>query len=187
MLHGDLIEREDDGLTSADGWGCMAGPYFAHELWPAVFVEGLALFGATYNTLEAATGVEADYEAKRVALSLRLSGDYDAGPWTVRPGARFADYAEKHDDFNDGLGNAIEADATTLGQARLGGEVGYDLASGPRVLRPFLGADGVSATVSGGLEAQLGAASLRAKATYDGLGDSDFEAIRGTAEVSVPF
>lgn len=48
-------------------------------------------------------------------------------------------------------------------------------------------ADGVSATVSGGLEARLGAASLRAKATYDGLGESDFEAIRGTTEVRLPF
>lgn len=208
MLHGDVIEQDSAAnQASADGVGFMIGPYGAYQLDQNFYLEGVALFGRAFNTATATNGVDSDYDSDRLLLSTRLSGDIFVDQWNLRPGARVTYYAERNESFVDGLGAAIAEDTETLGQIRVGGEVGYDLLSDGRVLRPFVGADGVysfasddsvvtgggggadglTATLSAGVEASLGGASVRGRFAYDGLGEGDFEALRGSAEIRLPF
>ncbi|MEO1503012.1 MAG: autotransporter outer membrane beta-barrel domain-containing protein [Pseudomonadota bacterium] len=205
MIQGDLSEQDADGAATADGVGFLIGPYGALQLSDFMFLDAAALVGRAYNTAETSSGDEADYDSDRLYLTAKLSGRFEQGQWRFKPALRGAYYVEQSESFRIG-GVEIDESTDSLGQVRLGGEIGYDLYKDERVLRPFIGvegvysfanggstvdaaadgADGVSASLSGGVEGQIGAASLEGRLTYDGLGDSDYSAYGGSLMLVIP-
>ncbi len=209
MGQGDIYDDDEkSGIASASGVGFLAGPYAAVEIAASTFFEAAVLGGQAYNTARTTTGAKADYDSDRLLMTARFSGDYTDGRLVFRPGLRFTWYAERTEDFVDGGGALVEGRTDSLGQVLAGPEVGYDLLSDERVLRPFVGlnglytvtrgksstttngvvsgGDGLSGQVKGGVEAEIGAARLRGEVSYSGIAGDDFRALSGSLSARIP-
>jgi outer membrane autotransporter protein len=139
-----------------------------------------------------------------------MLANWRSGAWLLRPSASVAYLEEDQHAYRSSTGVDMFGQSISIGQAKFGPEISYEFAvrNGLRVV-PSLTAEAIwnfHEEANGGLllddlvtgeewrgrlEAGLtilsaGGLSLGASATYDGVGDSDFQAIGGRARVKVP-
>jgi outer membrane autotransporter protein len=150
-----------------------------------------------------------DVSTTRELVSAKLTGNWAYGHYRFRPSAELLYFHEDQKDYTNRISIYIPGQSVSLGRLTFGPEVGYHfvLASGV-VLEPFVGLKGIwdfnktdDTTLTGMVighdpfrgKVELGAMmwsasgmSLRATASYDGIGDGDFHAYQGQLSIAIP-
>ena len=182
----------DDGAAELDSQGWLVGPYAVARLadQPLVF-SGSYLMGQSDNTLSPFGTYEDDYTSDRVLATLGVAGQLELDRLTLIPLLDVAYASDENEAYTDGDGNPVRALKVTETQATLGLDFIMPLYTSSGALE-LLGGIGASASVTdNGVEetdstrgqTDLGfrygmenGGRLTARATYDGLGDDDYEA-----------
>lgn len=182
----------DDGVAELDSQGWLVGPYAVARLadQPLVF-SGSYLMGQSDNTLSPFGTYEDDYTSDRVLATLGVAGQLELDRLTLIPLLDIAYASDENEAYTDGDGNPVRALKVTETQATLGLDFIMPLYTSSGALE-LLGGIGASASVTdNGVEetdstrgqTDLGfrygmenGGRLTARATYDGLGDDDYEA-----------
>ncbi|WP_052951656.1 putative Ig domain-containing protein [Devosia soli] len=147
------------GFASGAGW--MAGPYATMRLHENLYLDVLAGFGRSSNSINPLGSYEDRFGATRWILSAALEGQWVAGPWTFSPRASLGYFAETSDAYRDALDIAIPSIAMHVGQIAIGPAVSYRLVAGEVVMTLGLGLEG-AAEFSPNLGLENGQARLRA-------------------------
>lgn len=206
-LFGDYLLSDVSSGAHSHGLGLMAGPYAVVNLQERIYLEVMAAYGRAFNRIDASDGADSRYQSERVLLTGRLSGDFKADDWTVRPSTRVTYYSELQESFDAGDGTTVAAARSELGQVRFGPELAREFFWEDGALRPFMGLEGVWAfkqtdqvvegaefasdeltgSFSLGVDAFVSGASLRASGRYDGIGEPGLHAVTGELTLRVPF
>ncbi|MCK7613612.1 choice-of-anchor D domain-containing protein [Roseibium sediminicola] len=210
------ITEETNGAanTSANGVGWMAGPYAALRVHQNFYLDGLATYGQSYNTVNALGLFEDDFRTQRFLLQGGLTGDFKLTETTrVSPFARITYYYEEQDSYTDTLGRLIPSQDFDLGRLEFGPKVTWDLVLDDRLLfSPFLSLSGIydfnklqddlptDATLASSdedLRARLEAGAgllipgrgirISGEGFFDGIGTDDFRSYGATVNVTIPF
>jgi outer membrane autotransporter protein len=204
-----MSDSADANGRPREGRGWMAGPYASARLTPNIYFDTRAAYGRSSNHIDPTGGAVDMFETSRALLSAKLTGDWTAGAWRLRPSAELVWFKEEQAAYTNAIGIAIASNAVHLGRLSAGPEVGYllRLADGTGI-EPFVGAkavwdfavsdqtsstgapighDGLRARLEGGLAIRLPAGiALRATGAYDGVGSSNYRAVQGQARLTVP-
>ncbi len=199
---------------SFKGSGHTVGPYFGVKLGPALVFDGWAGWTRASYTLLSNAGGTAEtgrFEADRYFFSANLTGYYDRQRWRVAPRVGILYAHEQQPFYITSLGNNVPACVTEFGRVTFGPEVRYraDLSSLGLKLEPFIFVRGEYDFVRGGI-AQLGTTviaperwgaqiggglallsqaglSMRASVSYDDIGRSGQQTIRGRITAGLRF
>lgn len=207
----DIAERAG-GIRGArvGGEGWLAGPYVVHTLADGVWFDALAMWGQSTNTIDPLGLYEDSFETDRYLLRLNLSGEWQAGPWRVRPSGSLAHFGETQAAYVDSLGIDIPEQEIAIGRFEVGPEIAYRFERpGGAWWEPSVRLTGVwdynpaelldengalAGTGSARLDARFGlvgqlapGASIRLETDISGLGDGAFEARTGRLELSLSF
>jgi autotransporter-like protein len=211
LFQADWAKETNTSLNSeASGTGWMAGPYIAGRIpGQEVYFEARAAWGRSDNDINP-IGIYTDsFETDRWMARGKISGLYTWNQWTLQPEASLAWFEETQDRYTDTLGNIIPSQTITLGEARFGPNIAYEIATeNGGLIQPSLGISGVWTFGTGSTPAILGSAlatsDLRARidaglemtlangwtfqseAYYDGLGASGYQAYGGSLKLNVP-
>ncbi|MAK61226.1 MAG: hypothetical protein CMK09_09635 [Ponticaulis sp.] len=190
------------------GSGWMAGPYMVQQVREGVWLDAIAMYGASSNTVDPLGLYEDEFDTERYLLRVNLTGEWRQGGWRVRPAASLSHFEETQSAYTDSLGIHIPAQTITVGRFEAGPEVAYRFDHGTEGWwEPVVGLTGVwdynPATLldeNGGLvgsgdvraDARFGVqgefwggAILRFTADVSGLGDGDFEARSARLEIRI--
>ncbi len=210
----DLTEERNGAAdTSADGVGWMAGPYAVLRVHQNFYLDGLATYGQSYNTVNALGLFEDDFRTQRFLLQGGLTGDFKLSETTrVSPFARITYYYEEQESYTDTLGRLIPSQDFDLGRLEFGPKVSWDLQLNELLFSPFLSLSGIydfnklqddtptDATLASSdedLRARVEAGAgllvpgrniqISGEGFYDGIGTSDFRSYGATLNVTIPF
>jgi outer membrane autotransporter protein len=149
-IYTDFMDDLTDTST-VSGKGLLAGPYASLEVGDGVFVDGLLLYGHSWNSVEAGS-FAGDFETERLLAKLKVEGQWQLSDALVlRPNATAFYLREKAGDYDvtDGAGTVVNVAGFTSEQLRLsvGGRLDYTmLLDSGMTLVPYLGLDlGLSA------------------------------------------
>ena len=150
LLLFDSTETELTGDTSGNinGYGWMAGPYFAarYSAYPLYF-EGRLLYGRTTNEIESFLSSRGDpprdgsFDSHRWLVQGRIEGEYPIGIETkLIPIADFSHIHEEGEEFVDSLGDSIPGQMANASKLQLGAKfsIPFETEHGALVLRPGL-------------------------------------------------
>jgi outer membrane autotransporter protein len=206
----DWMDESSSTLgRNADGRGWMAGPYVSARLTQNLYFDARALWGRSSNHIDPLGAYTDSFDGNRVLASAKLTGRWAFGALTFQPSAELIYFTEEQEAYTNAIGIAIDSQSVTLGRLTFGPEIGYRFAAGGgTVIEPFIGLKAVSdfaktdeTTAAGepvGREAWRGRVetgatfrsasgiSIRALGSYDGIGDSNYQAWQGRATVVVP-
>ncbi len=211
MMQMDSMEQTSStNIRNTSGQGWMAGPYVAARLTQHLFFDARALVGRSSNHTDPVGAYTDVFETERGLISAKLSGHWVHGAWSFRPSAEVVYFTDRQKAYTNSIGIRIDSQSVALGRLTFGPEFAYriDLDHG-RKLEPFVSLRGVwdfaraAETIvareqisgedwRGRVEAGISLRSqpgltVRASASYDGIGDSHFHAWRGQALVVLPF
>ena len=196
--------------VSASGKGWMAGPYASIRLTPNLFFDARAAWGRSDNRIDP-FGIYTDsFETERGLVSGKLTGNWSYGQLKLRPSAEVVYFHEVQQAYSNQLSILIPEQSISLGRLIVGPEVGYQFKNRDGItFEPYVGVKGVwdfaktgDPTVAGLIvgndpfhaKVEVGAiytdpsgASLRGSLSYDGIGDSSFQAYHGRVSVTIPF
>lgn len=201
-------EKNKSTSTSADGWGWMFGPYFAAKLHDNLYIDGLASFGQSHNSIKAISNTTGKFDTNRLLLSGQVTGDFKIHEYlTFSPFTKVSYFWEKQNAFTDTASNAIPSQTLTMGRLEMGPEVSTSFALENGKIASFLAfsgiwdfdamdeqatgnistndlrgqvKSGVSYTTDSGM-------TVKTEAFYDGIGVSSFESYGGTIGLRVQF
>jgi len=199
------------GDVGGSGW--MAGPYIGIRLAPQLLFDARIAWGTSQNDItltDSLAGTRTgSFDTTRWLASATLSGNYSYGPWRLTPQAGLAYGNESYDPFRNSLGQIVDGSDMSIGRFTAGSELGYRITlHGGSLMEPYVGVTGIwnfhsddlvidgvlvtpnrtRAKVEGGvLLRSPSGPSVRAAASFDGIGDNDFSAVTGKVWVSVPF
>jgi outer membrane autotransporter protein len=208
-------EKVKDPALSGDvgGNGWMAGPYIGVRLAPQLLFDARIAWGTSQNDItltDSLAGTRSgSFDTTRWLASATLSGNYTHGPWRLTPQAGLAYGNESYDAFKNSLGQIVDGSDISIGRFTAGSELGYRIMlHDGSLMEPYVGVTGIwnfhsddlvidgvlvtpnrtRAKLEGGvLLRSPSGPSVRAAASFDGIGDSDFSAVTGKVWVSVPF
>lgn len=210
----DLTEERNGAAdTSADGVGWMAGPYAVLRVHQNFYLDGMATYGQSYNSVNALGLFEDDFRTQRFLLQGGLTGDFKLNETTrVSPFARITYYYEEQESYTDTLGRLIPSQDFDLGRLEFGPKVSWDLQLNELLFSPFLSLSGIydfnklqddtptDATLASSdedLRARVEAGAgllvpgrniqISGKGFFDGIGTSDFRSYGATLNVTIPF
>lgn len=192
--------------VSGSGW--MAGPYLVQQVRDGIWLDAMALYGTSNNTVDPLGLYEDEFETERFMLRVNLTGEWRHQGWRVRPSASLAHFEETQTSYTDSLGIVIPEQTVSVGRFEAGPEVAYRFDRGTDSWwEPMVGLTGVwdynPATLldeNGGLvgtgdvraDARLGVqgefwggAILRFTADVSGLGTGDFDAHSARLEIRI--
>ena len=211
LVQVDWMDEESDASgVSIGGTGWMAGPYVSLALTPNLFFDARAAWGRSSNEVSPFGSYEDEFDTVRSLYSAKLTGVWRDGAWLYAPEAEIVYFEETQEGYTDQLGQEITEQTVSLGRVIVGPEVIYqldwetqgqlELSAGLKGIWDFDKDDeatvnGVSygtSTLQGRVELGAGYTlpsniSTRFGLSYDGLGDSEFEAYRIELVVHVPF
>ena len=127
--------------VSGDGW--MAGPYLVWRFADGLIFDGSALYGHSRNTVNPLGLYEDEFNTDRWMLRANLTGEYEHGPWMLRPQATLTHFEETQAAYTDSLAIYIPQQTIALGR----------LTAGPEVIWRHAGNDGRQLELSAGLRA----------------------------------
>lgn len=218
LIAGVMVQWDwiDLGLTdvlirstgSGNGW--LAGPYVSMRLTPNVFFDARVAGGKTDNQVTPLGTYEDSFETRRWLVSGELSGQWDFGPWRIKPAAELIYLKDEQKSYASLGGGIVPGQTYELGRLTFGPEIIYRaIVRGDIVIEPFAAIDGVwdfatdgSLTTTGLAVAadefrgrvELGAsivlpstAGLQFSGTYDGIGSDNYSSYEGRASLHVPF
>ncbi len=109
---------------TASAW--MAGPYAVLRVHQNFYLDGLATYGQSYNTVNALGLFEDDFRTQRFLLQGGLTGDFKLSETTrVSPFARITYYYEEQESYTDTLGRLIPSQDFDLGRLEFGPKVSW--------------------------------------------------------------
>ncbi len=208
-VSGDIAERAGAVRGArVGGTGWMAGPYYVQQIGDAAWLDVLAMYGTSSNTVDPLGLYEDAFDTERYMLRVNLTGEWSQGGWRIRPVASLAHFEETQAAYTDSLGIFIPEQTITIGRFEAGPEVSYRFETGADGWwEPVIGLTGVwdynPATLldeNGGLvgtgdlraDARLGlqgefwgGAIFRFTTDVGGLGDGDFEARSARMEIRI--
>ncbi|WP_440958162.1 Calx-beta domain-containing protein [Oceanicaulis sp. LC35] len=223
-LVGVMVQRDWMDETSAEiaqnagalrgarvqGHGWMAGPYLAWGLSDSAWLDVLAMWGQSENTVDPLGLYEDEFDTDRLMIRANLTGEWQSANWRVRPSISLAHFEETQGGYTDSLGIAISEQTIRIGRLQAGPEVSYRFERrNGNWWEPGLSLNGVwdydpaalmdeagQRISTGALRADAGL-SLRARLSdgamlsgevrLDGLGNGDFSANSGRLEIRLPF
>ena len=210
LVQFDWMSETSSSLgTSASGRGWMVGPYLSARLTRNLFFDARAAWGQSDNSVDP-LGIYTDkFSTDRNLVSGKLTGNWSFGNVQFRPSAEIIYFHETQKSYVNQLNIFIPEQSISLGRVTAGPEIAYRFRQpGGAILEPFIGIKAVwdfaktaDTTIAGTVignnplrgKVEGGATystpsgvSVRASVSYDGLGDSDFQAYTGRAFVSVP-
>lgn len=204
--------KDPDLRGSVDGRGWMAGPYIGIKLTDNLVFDARAAWGTSDNDIElydeAAQWRKGSFDTTRWLATASLTGNWYHGPWRLTPQVSLAYGHEEYDTYKNSLGQTVDGAGISIGRATFGTEVRYRImTSDGTLVEPHLGISGIwnfdsddlvingavvetnksRAKLDGGIvvRRQEGM-GLRAAVSYDGIGESDFEAWSGQLWLNIP-
>ena len=206
----DSMEEKTDTST-ASGFGWMVGPQLtARLLGSHLYFDGRIAAGRSENRVSPFNTYTDDFWTWRWLSSASLTGEFQYDNWTIRPHTSLSYFEERQKSYVDSLGAEIPSQTVRLGQLKLGPTfIGHFESAEGQVYSPYLTVDAIynlgdttGVTLlepdrpeiegwRGNLEAGVsmvtdGGSRLLFGASYDGLGQSDFEAWGMMLEFSSP-
>ncbi|HCR94878.1 MAG TPA: hypothetical protein DIV98_08070 [Oceanicaulis sp.] len=193
-----------------EGEGWMAGPYMVWSLADGAWLDMLAMWGQSQNTVDPLGLYEDEFDTDRLMIRANLSGEWQSANWRVRPSISLAHFEETQGGYTDSLGIEIPEQTIRIGRLQAGPEVSYRFERrNGSWWEPGLSLNGVwdydpaalmdelgQRISTGALRADAGL-SLRARLSdgamlsgevrLDGLGNGDFSANSGRLEIRLPF
>jgi Autotransporter beta-domain len=199
-IMGSIDQINDKALTqigAADGKGWMYGPYASVRLTRNVFLDIRGAWGGSDNKVDPTGGAFKDsFSTDRALYSAKLTGNYAWGAFRIRPSAEVLHYEEKQKAFLSQIGVLVPGQTVTLGRLTFGPEFSYKVVQHDgSMFEPFVGLKGIwdfdktqsVNLIDGGVTFRsLRGVTVRASASYDGIGDNSFHAIREQVTVTVP-
>ncbi len=202
MLILDRYDTSDDDTgfdAEVDGW--MTGPYFAHALRDALFVDGRVAFGRGYYDLTPDGIATGEFETERLSAGLRLSCLIGVGNWLFDTYGEVLYYRSESDAYTDSAAIAIPAVTYEDGRIKVGTRAYYSGFADE--FSPFVGLDAQSQVFGdeGDIDSDfLGRVStgfdyflerdnglVRLDVGYGGIGTEEYETIDGRVEVRFQF
>jgi uncharacterized repeat protein (TIGR01451 family) len=199
----ETSENSDILSTSVSGRGWMAGPYITARLSPTLFFDGRIAYGESKNTVTTGLIGPVDFSTNRFLVDASLIGDFKAKNWRIQPNASLA-YMQEIWSIDPSTG--AKGETVSQGEFKFGPQFSTSIANDNGVIfSPKFGFDGVytfgqdastaTATSVKGWRARANAgfgllfpsgASVDLNATYDGIGEDDFEAYGAQISLSIP-
>lgn len=201
------------GLTGeVEGTGWMAGPYIGIKLADNLFFDARAAYGTSENDIwldDAATGYrKGSFDTDRWLASATLTGNQYFGNFRLSPQFGFAYGNEWYDDYFNNIGQLVPGRDIAIGRLNATLEAGYrfDLPDGT-MIEPHISIAGLinfsdddlviggqaidnndaRAKLEGGVIIRTPEGyAIRAAASYDGIGQDDFEAYSGSLWINIP-
>ena len=209
VLSLDSME-EKTATSTASGFGWMVGPQVTARLGSRLYFDGRIAAGRSENRVSPFNTYTDDFWTWRWLSSASLTGEFQYDHWTIQPHASLSYFEERQKSYVDSLGAEIPGQTVRLGQLKFGPTFTgrFESAEG-QVYSPYLTVDaiynigdttgvtlaeldrpevegwrgnleaGVSMVTDDGSEFSLGA-------SYDGIGQPDFEAWGLTLEFRFP-
>jgi hypothetical protein len=193
-----------------EGQGFMAGPYMTARLSKQLYVDLRAAWGTADNDVSPFGTYTDAVKSDRMLVTGALVGEFQSGAMTIRPEARLTWYREETDDYVDSLGVAIPAFTVETGVFEFGPELSWlvkmDDGASFRPSLKFQGIwtfiqentatelstdavrlaeTGVRGRIELGLDYRRGTFSIGASTFYDGIGQTNFEALGGRFKLSL--
>jgi hypothetical protein len=192
--------------VSDTGW--MVGPYAAVRLTDNLFLQARAAWGQSENTVTLSNVYKDSFDADRWLVRSTLVGQWTSGAWQFRPHISVG-FIDEHQNGHVGQFGPVSPADTSLGQAKLGPEIGYQYwAAGGTLIEPRLMIEGiwnfaqsgddifVDDLVSGDETRARAEAGLLVRARdglaaavsvdYDGIGSGDYRSVGGKLRLMVP-
>lgn len=212
MLQFDSME---DGSTatnsSVSGTGWMVGPYMTARIRDSLYFDGRIAVGRSNNTVSPFNTYSDDFKTNRWLVKAALTGEFERGAWTIRPNASLSYYQERQLSYTDSLNVAIPSQTVKLGQIQVGPTFtgNFDMLDGTNY-SPYFGLDAIynygdttgvtlsDTDVSAAVQGLRGRIRAGVKvnnangtqfsfgASYDGIGQSDYENWGVELELSIP-
>jgi len=188
----------------------MAGPYAVWEVADGTFVDVMALWGQSDNTVDPLGLYEDAFETTRMMLRANITGEWRSKNWRIRPSASLAHFEETQDAYVDSLGIDIPEQTISVGRFEAGPEFVYRFERDNGTWwEPGFSLSGVwdydpadlmdeqgNSVSTGALRADAGVSLhgrlpggvfLSGEARFNGLGDGDFTVRSGRLQFSFPF
>jgi outer membrane autotransporter protein len=208
LVQFDDTEEDFDlppGSAGSTGW--MAGPHATVRLSDNVFAQVRAAWGGSDNEIRSGAG-EDHFDTDRWLVRGTLLGQWQSGPWQLRPRASVGYIEEDQESYVDTFGATVPSQTVTLGQAKAGSQIVYQhrMADGT-LIEPGVLVEGIwnfhqeaqiilddlvsGEEVRGRAEAGLtivtfDGIAVGGSVVYDGIGSGDYHAIGGVARLKVP-
>ena len=209
VLIGGMFQYDETSESSAiestevSGRGWMAGPYMTARLSPTLFFDGRLAYGESNNTVSTGLIGPTSFTTNRFLIDASLVGDFKVDNWRIQPNASLAYMQEiwSIDPTTGAVGETV-----SQGEFKLGPQFSTSVTNDNGIIfSPKFGFDGVytfgqdaSIATSSGLQgwrarANAGfglvfpsGASVEFNATYDGIGEDDYESYGAQISFSVP-
>ncbi len=199
-----MDSRIDDGNTDGTGW--MVGPYVSAEVARGVFFDARAMWGQSQNSIrQEIMGVDyhGDFETERWLAEAILSGNLEAGAFSLTPDLRFTYIRENQKGYSvtDGVTTVdVNGQQVDLGQLSVGLKASHLTELDGANVRTYVAGrlfwdienpghltlgggevstDDLRAAITLGLDVATESSRLGLEATYDGLLSDDLDAIGG--------
>jgi outer membrane autotransporter protein len=210
--HTDEDVKNPNLYGTVEGTGWMVGPYFGARISDNLIFDARAAWGRSSNDIELFSPDvgwrKGSFDTDRWLATAKLTGLWHHDGWRFSPHVGVAWGTEHQDAYSNSIDQSIGANRATIGRVTFGPEIGYRIMlEDGTVVEPHVSLEGIwnfhtEDLVVGGtvvspdefrakLEAGVIFASpdgyrLRAAGSYDGLGDSDFEAWSAKAWLNIP-
>ncbi|MDJ0826439.1 MAG: autotransporter domain-containing protein [Rhodobacter sp.] len=196
--------------SSARGTGWMIGPYMTARLAPNLYFDGRIAAGQSSNEVSPFNTYTDSFSTDRWMAMASLTGEFEQGPWTIRPTASFSYFQETQEGYVDSLGVTIPSQTIELGQIKLGPTfTGRFETDTGMIYAPYFSVDAIynigntsgvtvtnpSTPATEGWRARLqagvdfttpGGARISFGGNYDGIGRSGFDVWGLAFDVTIP-
>lgn len=208
MFEFDTLTQED-GVTTSEGSGYLAGPYFVGKLPDhALFIEGRYLLGKTENSTSIDGAADQAFDTDRSLASVKVAGQLVYDDLSLTPSLSFTQFTDTQVAFTDNYGRAIAEQGISASE----GAIGLDFAKpvtvqnsevlltgGVSGIWSATDNDGFASTITSDYEGQRGRLHLgtvytmqngiilSADGNYDGLGIEDYQSWGGNLGLTLNF
>ena len=200
-VHEDVI----GSVATTEGVGWMVGPYYTTRIGEALYLDASLRYGRANNEVSPLGTYTDKFSSERWLASMTLFGSIDRDTLNIRPNVSINYFEETSDPYTDSLAVSIAKSTTSLGDVEMGTRLTWNDPMGQ--FSNYVEFDGIytfdasgktssASTVEDGVRGRIGlggnallerGGALDYGITYDGLGDSDYEAISLSLGYSMKF
>lgn len=210
MAQFDMMSDQDDTRsTNVTGSGWMAGPSLTAKLSDNLYFDARGAWGTSSNQVTPFGTYTDTFDTERWLAKANLTGDWRFGALRISPSVGVVYASETQESYVDTPGVTIPEQTSSVGRMTFGPEIGYTFQTSEGLsIEPHVAVTGIwdfaknnemssNGIVTSGDEFRVKSeagvvlrgetgASLRAVATYDGIGSGDYSAWGGEMWVNVP-
>lgn len=203
----DWMESKEQGsINEINGNGFLVGPYVSSEIASNIFFDARAMWGLSDNDATqdvAGTVFTGDFQTERILLEAKLAGQHDIESLRITPEVAVLYTSDDQSAYTiSGGGGTVLVPGQTvdLGRASAGLTFTHLGMMGEHAFEPFIGAklnwdfenptataDDLKAAITAGFVIRSEDMEFGARATWDGVGSDDYEALSGKLTFSHSF